>query len=104
MATFTHLDICYTFVYIPVYTPHGGNIMDKAKLFKNGSSQAVRLPKQYSLPGQEVFVTKIDGIVMLIPKGKDPWQPFVDSLNKFSKDYLNFQRDQGTFDNRDAIE
>ncbi|MGA2785690.1 MAG: AbrB/MazE/SpoVT family DNA-binding domain-containing protein, partial [Candidatus Bathyarchaeia archaeon] len=29
--------------------------MDTAKLFKNGSSQAVRLPKAYAFPGDEVY-------------------------------------------------
>ncbi len=78
--------------------------MDKAKLFRNGSSQAVRLPKEYNLPGQEVYVTKVDGIVMLIPQNGDAWQPLLDSLEKFSADYYNFKRDQGTFESREAIE
>jgi antitoxin VapB len=78
--------------------------MDTAKLFRNGRSQAVRLPKKYSLPGQEVYVTKIDGVVMLIPKNEDHWQPLIDSLEKFSSDFYNFPRDQGTFDKRESIE
>jgi antitoxin VapB len=78
--------------------------MDKAKLFRNGSSQAVRLPKEYNLPGQEVYVKKIDGIVMLIPENEDTWQPLLDSLEKFSADFYNFKRDQGTFENRDVME
>lgn len=77
--------------------------MDTAKLFKNGRSQAVRLPKKYSLPGEEVFVCKIDGVVILIPKGTDPWQPFVNSLSKFSDDFFDFPREQGKPDRRRAI-
>ena len=34
--------------------------MAKAKLFRNGRSQAVRLPKEFSFLGEEVFVW-IDG-------------------------------------------
>ena len=78
--------------------------MDSAKLFKNGRSQAVRLPKQYNLPGEEVYVTKINGVVMLIPKTEDLWDPFVDSLKKFSGDYMSFKRDQGAFERRGPIE
>ncbi len=78
--------------------------MDTAKLFRNGSSQAVRLPKEYNLPGQEVYVKKIDGIVVLIPKNNDAWQPLLDSLKKFSTDFYHFERDQGTFETRDSIE
>ena len=77
--------------------------MDTAKLFKNGRSQAVRLPKEYSFTGQEVYVKKLNGVVMLIPKNQDPWQPLMDSLEKFSSDFYNFQRDQGTFEQRDPL-
>ena len=77
--------------------------MDTAKLFKNGRSQAVRLPKAYAMPGDEVYVKRVNGVVMLIPKHEDPWGPFVDSLDKFSDDFLSLQRDQGAFERRDAI-
>jgi antitoxin VapB len=77
--------------------------MQTAKLFRNGRSQAVRLPKEYALPGDEVYVKKIDGIVMLIPKNGDPWKPFIDSLDKFSDDFMDFKRDQGKFERRKAI-
>jgi antitoxin VapB len=77
--------------------------MQTAKLFRNGRSQAVRLPKEYALPGEEVYVKKIDGVVVLIPKNGDRWKPLIDSLDKFSDDFMNFKRDQGTFERRDAI-
>jgi antitoxin VapB len=66
--------------------------MQTAKLFQNGRSQAVRLPKEYALPGDEVYIKKIGRIVVLIPKDADSWGPFVDSLDKFSDDFLSFQR------------
>ncbi len=77
--------------------------MDTAKLFRNGRSQAVRLPKEYALPGDEVYIKRIDGVVMLIAKGADPWGPFIDSLEKFSDDFMAFKRDQGKFERRKAI-
>ena len=41
-----------------------------AKLFKTGSSQAVRLPKAYRLPGNEAWIRKIEasGEIVLKPK------------------------------------
>ena len=78
--------------------------METAKLFKNGRSQAVRLPKRFSIPGDEVYVKKVNGVVMLIPKDEDPWKPLVDSLNKFSDDFFNFNRDQGVLEKRKRIE
>ena len=77
--------------------------MDTAKLFKNGRSQAVRLPKEYSFPGNEVFITKVDGVVMLIPKNEKHWQPLISSLDKFSDDFFNFDRNQGSLDKRESI-
>ena len=77
--------------------------MDTAKLFKNGRNQAVRLPKEYSFSGEEVFVKKINGIVMLIPKNEDPWKPFTESLHNFTDDFFNFKRNQGTVEKRDSL-
>ena len=78
--------------------------MDTAKLFKNGSSQAVRLPKAYAFAGDEVYVKRIKGVVMLIPKKGDPWKPFVDSLDKFSDDFMSIRPDQGQVERRKDIE
>jgi antitoxin VapB len=77
--------------------------METAKLFKNGRSQAVRLPKRYSFSGDEVYVKRLNGIVVLIPKDEDPWKPFLDSLNKFSDDFFSFDRDQGKPEKRKRI-
>ncbi|MBN1902372.1 AbrB/MazE/SpoVT family DNA-binding domain-containing protein [Candidatus Sumerlaeota bacterium] len=67
--------------------------METAKIFLNGRSQAVRLPREFRFNQKEVYVKKIDGIVMLIPKG-NPWKIFVSSLDKFSGDFCSFERDQ----------
>jgi antitoxin VapB len=78
--------------------------METARLFRNGRSQAVRLPKKFSLPGEEVYIKKLNGVVMLIPKDEDPWKPLVDSLGKFSDDFYEFGRDQGVLEKREEIE
>jgi antitoxin VapB len=38
-----------------------------AKLFKHGRSQAVRLPKEFRLPGKEVQVRRVGSGVLLEP-------------------------------------
>lgn len=38
-----------------------------AKLFKHGRSQAVRLPKEFRMPGREVRVRRIGHSVLLEP-------------------------------------
>jgi antitoxin VapB len=40
--------------------------METAKLFTNGRSQAVRLPKAFRFEGSEVYIKKVDGGVLLI--------------------------------------
>ncbi|MGE5148718.1 MAG: antitoxin, partial [Rhodospirillaceae bacterium] len=42
--------------------------MRTAKLFKNGRSQAVRLPKEFRFEGDEVYVKRVAGGVMLLAK------------------------------------
>ena len=61
--------------------------MQTAKLFKNGRSQAVRLPKECRFRGSEVFVRKYEDIVILFPK-RSPWAPLVNSLDKFTDDFM----------------
>ena len=61
--------------------------MQTAKLFKNGNSQAVRLPKEFRFAGKEVYVRQVDNVVMLIPKN-DPWSLFVKSLDKFPPNFM----------------
>ncbi len=65
--------------------------MDTAKLFENGRSQAVRLPKEYRFAGDDVYIKKLDDVVMLIPKDK-VWKVFRESIEKFSDDLI-FTRD-----------
>ena len=61
--------------------------MASAKLFRNGQSQAVRLPKEFALPGREVFVRRVGNAVLLIPSA-DPWTGFEAALGQFSDDFM----------------
>ena len=61
--------------------------METAKLFMNGHSQAVRLPKRFRFSGEQVFVKKWGDAVVLIPYSADPWQLLFDSLSLFSDDF-----------------
>lgn len=79
----------------------GGNCMDIAKIFENGRSQAVRLPKEYRFKESEVFVKKIDDIVLLIPKDS-AWNTLESSLKYFSDDFLS-DRNQPIIQTRDDL-
>ncbi len=62
--------------------------MDRARLFKNGQSQAVRLPKHLRFEGTEVFARKLGTAVILLPVN-DPWGSLRQALGGFSDDFLS---------------
>ena len=61
--------------------------MKTAKVFKNGQSQAVRLPKEFRFEDDYVFVKKSGNVIILIP-AKNSWNSLLNSLNKFSDDFM----------------
>ncbi len=73
--------------------------MHTAKIFTNGKSQAVRLPKEFRLEGDEVYVNKVGGAVILFPK-ENPWAPFFESLSRFSDDFM-MEREQPPAEQRE---
>lgn len=75
--------------------------MKTAKLFTNGRSQAVRLPKECRFSGKEVYVRKYEDIVILFPK-RSPWGPLVNSLGNFSDDFM-MERDQPDQQKRNGL-
>jgi len=44
-----------------------------AKIFSNGGSQAVRLPKEFRFGGKEVMVRRLGRGVLLEPVGEKTW-------------------------------
>ncbi len=75
--------------------------MDKAKIFENGRSQAVRLPKEYRFDDSEVFIKKLNDVVLLIPKNSC-WKTFESGIDSFSEDFLS-KRNQPEIQKREEI-
>jgi antitoxin VapB len=75
--------------------------MKTARLFANGQSQAVRLPKEFRFEGDFVYVKKSGDAVVLLP-AKGIWNSLVESLDKFSDDYMS-ERDQPGEQEREAL-
>jgi antitoxin VapB len=86
--------------------------MQTAKLFKNGRSQAVRLPAEFRFEGDEVLIRRdpVTGEVILTPKNKsfEAWLALRDQvLAQISEEELNGAldnlRDTGAASERDWL-
>ena len=62
--------------------------MEYAKVFSNGGSQAVRLPKACRFDQDEVLVNRIGKAVILLTKD-DPWGTMLQGLSLFTDDFLS---------------
>jgi len=62
--------------------------METAKLFINGRSQAVRLPKAFRFDGTEVYIKKTSEGVLLIPKDYSHWDIWEKNLMKYDEPFM----------------
>lgn len=76
--------------------------MTIAKLFENGRSQAVRLPKEYRFSGNEVSINKIGDVVILMPQD-NKWAGFMESLELFTDDFMKDGREQPENQEREIL-
>ncbi len=76
--------------------------MEKAKIFRNGNSQAVRLPKAFRIPGNEVKIFKKGNQVILEPL-EMTWDSFFDSLSEFPEDFMKDGRNQPGMQKREPF-
>jgi len=75
--------------------------MKTARLFMNGRSQAVRLPKECRFEGTDVYVKRFEGLVILFSKDS-PWSSLFNSLDHFTDDFMS-DRKQPLPQKRDGL-
>lgn len=63
------------------------------KIFRSGNSQAVRIPKEFHMEGDEVEIIKKGATLVLLPKRKS-WAALIESLQKFTDDFMESGRKQ----------
>lgn len=85
-----------------VYILRRDDTMETAKLFQNGSSQAVRLPKAFRIPGNEVRIFKNGNQVILEPI-ETTWDPLFESLSEFPEDFMKDGRNQPAMQKRESF-
>ena len=61
--------------------------MTTARTFMTGRSQAIRLPLEYRLPDEEIFVNRIGNTITLTPVSKLK-ESFAESLRMFTDDFM----------------
>ncbi len=76
--------------------------MKTAKLFENGRSQAVRLPKEYRFDSDEILINKIGDTVMLIPKDTK-WQSLISACGQMSDDFMAERNQPAAYDQRKSL-
>jgi len=77
--------------------------MQRAKIFQNGSSQAIRLPKIFRFPGNEVKIFKKGNQVILEPI-ETTWDSVFQSLDEFPEDFMKDGRNQPDIQKRESFE
>jgi antitoxin VapB len=66
--------------------------MTKTKVFINGNSQAVRIPAEYRIAEDEVFIQKVGSTLIILPK-TDVWSVFQRGVDGFTDDMLSGGRE-----------
>ena len=60
--------------------------MTTAKVFKNGRSQAIRLPKEFRVKSSEVYLKKVrDGFMVM---ERDPWEICREACQDLSDNFM----------------
>ena len=72
--------------------------MPRARVFKNGRSQAIRLPKSFRVESDEVYLKKTPEGFLVIPC--DPWETFFEGIAELSEDFMTGGRTQPKAENR----
>jgi len=73
--------------------------VQRAKVFQNGRSQAIRLPKQFRVATGEVYLRKTaEGFLVI---SRDPWEMFLEGVQELSDDFMGEGRRQPRTQTRD---
>jgi len=72
-----------------------------AKVFQNGRSQAVRLPKECRVDTDEVYIEKVGNSLIITPKKNSKWDVMRDALDDMEE--FEFERNQPSMQERDLF-
>ena len=76
--------------------------MSMTRTFTTGRSQAIRIPKEYRLPDEDIFVNRVGNTVTLTPVSKLR-ESFVQGLQMFTEDFMEDGRPPQIETERDTL-
>ena len=76
--------------------------MSTARTFTTGRSQAIRIPKEYRLPDEEIFINQIGSTITLTPVSKLK-ESFIKGLQLFTDDFMEDGRPPQIASKRDEL-
>ncbi len=73
--------------------------MTVAKVFKNGRSQAIRLPREFRVDTSEVYLKRTGEGFLVI--SRDPWEVFFEGVEELSDEFFRTGRRQPDLEQRE---
>ena len=74
-----------------------------AKVFQNGRSQAIRIPKEFRVDTTEVYIEKVGETLVIRPKPKNKWDNFFSLLEDNDTSDFFLDRVQSPLDNKELF-
>ena len=74
-----------------------------AKVFLNGRSQAIRIPKDFRVDSDEVYIEKVGERLMITPKKKNHWDTLFDTIEKIDTSEFMNERIQPLLEHREDL-
>ena len=62
-------------------------IIQTSKIFNGTDFQSIKIPNQLKIDDDKVYIKKVGNALYIIPF-HNPWQTMLDSLNKFTPDFM----------------
>jgi len=76
--------------------------MELAQITTKDKRQVLTLPMDVHFPENSVYIQRVGNAILLVPQDKQ-WEVFLSGLNRFSSDFMENGREQGTEDIREEI-
>lgn len=77
------------------------NNIKETRVFMNGPSQAVRIPKEFRMNCRVVDIKRVEGGLLILPK-ESRFDSMKSALNEFTDDFMS-SREQGCFEDRESF-